>query len=227
MLDLLRRFVTYWLEVLRIIGASLQPREGLYDFMAAYTAELLFYVPGVAFVAGASLLLGQSVILFLNRVGPGRFALSLAIHGLLFAAGLLLTGAIVWLTGSLLFERRPELLEMLTLTALSYAPLAFGFLILIPYFGTAIEKLLYLWSALLLIVVVRFGFGASFAEALLCVGLAYLLRAGFNATLGRPLIAIRSRVLRRVIGSDDLSPTPAEIREQVSRAIAEPKRGGR
>jgi hypothetical protein len=225
MLGLLRDFFAYWAEVFRVIGLALAPSDGLYALLAPYTRELLVYVPGVAFIAGASLLLGQSVILFLNRAGPARFALSLLIRGVFFTVGLLLTGAVLWLTGSLLFDRSPALSEMLALTALSYGPLAFGFLILIPFFGIAIERLLYIWVALLLVAVVRSGFGASLPTAVLCVGLAYVVQALLSATLGRPLIAARNAVLRRVVGSDDLSPTPAEIRDQVSRALAATPRG--
>jgi hypothetical protein len=225
MVDILRGFFTYWSEVFDLIRAALIPRPELYGYILEKESSVALIAVGVAFVAGVSLLLGQSVILFLNRVGPLRFALSLLLHGLALVLGLLVIVGVIWVVGRLLFDDEPSLRQLLPLVATSYAPLAFGFLILIPYFGALIEKALYAWSALILLVVVRFGFEASLFEALLCVGLAYLLRQLLGATIGRPLAALRRRVRRRVIGEDEYSLTPAEIRARVLAGLGDPNGG--
>ena len=49
----------------------------------------------IAILGGIGLLLGQSVILFVNQVQPGRFVLSLLVNGLAFAASLA-----IWAIGS-------------------------------------------------------------------------------------------------------------------------------
>ena len=57
---------------------------------------------GVVVLAGLSQEIGQIVILFLNRIKPGRFVFSLLINALLFAFGFL---ALVAAPGSLPWPR--------------------------------------------------------------------------------------------------------------------------
>ena len=90
---------------------------------------------GLLVVAGVSMLLGQSVVLFVNRVPPKRFTLSLLVNGLLFVAGIFFWALMVWATGNFLLAETATYRQILLIIALSYAPLVFGFLILLPYFA--------------------------------------------------------------------------------------------
>ncbi|NJM08682.1 hypothetical protein HC891_24585 [Candidatus Gracilibacteria bacterium] len=225
MLDMLNSFWQYWNYVFTLIGYGFWPRPQVY---AALTEDIRAALPvalGVVFLSGISLLIGQSVILFLNRVPPIRFVISLLIQGVLLTAGLIMTAIVIWLSGLIVFRSDPEISAVITLTAVSYAPLAFGFLILIPYFGIFIEKLLYAWTLLILLFIIRFGFDTNFVAAVVCVGLAYGLRTVLSATIGRPLVALRNWILRRVIGTDQLAMTPDEIRAQVSAELLDSQRG--
>lgn len=219
--SLLREILSYWGAVFAVIGEALVPSAELFAAIFERADQALPVALGVSFVAGVSLLLGQSVILFLNRAGPLRFLLSLLIHGAVITGGLIVTALVLWLVGGYLFPLRPTFPQMLALTAVSYAPLAFGFLILIPYFGTIIEKLLYAWSALILLVVVRIGFQTTLLAALACVGLAFLLRQALGATIGRPIGALRRRLRRSLFGGDELVLSPAEIRARVAARLSD------
>src|SRR5262249_20931618 len=66
------------------------------DAPRAYLAAVL-----LAVLAGISLTLGQSVVLFANRVPPGRFAFTLLAGGVTYLARLLLWSVAIWLIGVL------------------------------------------------------------------------------------------------------------------------------
>lgn len=154
----------------------------------------------LAILCGASLLLGQSVILFLNRVPPRRFGLSLLVGGLNFAINLIGWALVTWLAGLLLFDENVTVQKVLRLVALSSAPLIFGFLVLIPYAGMFIGRLLSVWSLLIMVEFVAAIYHSGFWAALLCVTLGWLLMQFFSATVGRPLIRLRDWFWHKVIG---------------------------
>jgi hypothetical protein len=159
--------------------------------------------------AGISLLLGQSVILFLNRISPGRFALSLVMNGLLVVVGWIIWSAIVWDIGSWLFTEEPPFHLVLTLIGLSYAPEVFGFLILMPYLGPFVQRFLFAWSFVVALRAVAFTFHVTFWPALLCVGIGWSAVGLFTPTVGRPVVSLRNRIWRQMTGT----PKGASARE--------------
>jgi hypothetical protein len=92
----------------------------------------------IVVLAGLSEAIGQSVVLFANRVSPARFIACLFMNALLVAAGfaslVLFTWASFFVPGS-----RPVAFPLLTIAVgLSYAPLMFSFLAALPYAGNAL-----------------------------------------------------------------------------------------
>jgi hypothetical protein len=156
---------------------------------------------GVAFLGGASLLLGQSVILFLNQVQPRRFAASLALNGAVFATGWLLSCIVLWLVARLVFGSQAQLKPASQVVLLSTAPFILGFLVLMPYVGSVLSKVLYIWSLIIAVNAVEYAFALSFAAALACVGIAWLLMMLLTNTVGRPIVAVRNRLWERVVGA--------------------------
>ena len=61
-------------------------------------------VAGIVFLAGASTLLGQSAVLFINRVRRSRFVISLITNGIIFIISYVVWGVTVWLIGRVLFR---------------------------------------------------------------------------------------------------------------------------
>lgn len=177
-------------------------------------------VLGIVFLAGASTLLGQSAVLFINRVRKSRFVFSLVLNGIIFIVSYMVWGVIVWLIGSLLFKTDPSLLPFLRTVGLSTAPLIFGFFILIPWMGPFIGKVLNVWSLLIMLAIVRFNFGIGFWGAALCVGLGWLASLALNNTIGKPIVALRNRMWKRVTGSP-LDASAQEILLQFSQEGAE------
>lgn len=147
---------------------------------------------GVVMVAGISVLLGQSVILFLNQVSPGRFAVSLIGNGILLVVGWVFWSLIVWVIGSEIFDQSVHFNTMLALIGLSYAPLVFGFLVLMPYLGPFVQRVLYAWSFIIALRSVEYLFHVGLFRALICVGVGWLLLMLLTSTVGRPIVALRN-----------------------------------
>jgi hypothetical protein len=168
-------------------------------------------VRGIVFLAGMSMLLGQSLILFVNRVRRGRFVLSLVINGIVFLITYAVWGIFIALIAWLMFDVDVvELVIVLFLVGLSTAPLVFGFLILIPYMGPAIGKLLNVWQLLIMTAAVQFTFDVGFIQAAVCVGLSWLLMLIVSNTIGIPVVKLRNAIYRKVTGSD-LDATTQDI----------------
>jgi hypothetical protein len=165
----------------------------------------------VAILGGASLLIGQSVILFVNRVRPGRFAVSLLVNGLVFTISLLMWAVAIWLTAKLIYPANTvPFRTVMRMVGLGAAPYLFGFLVLIPYLGDFIGKVLAVWSFLIVLAALTFVASGDLWPALVCTGIGWLLITVMSLTIGRPIIALRNRVFKTVAGTS-LDASVADI----------------
>lgn len=190
----------YFTFLFRGIGHALTLDPKLYAVVDEYPDTRLV-VLGIVFLAGASMLLGQSVVLFINRVRRGRFLISLALNGLMFIISYIIWGLAIWLVGTLLFPVAPEVGAVVRLVGLSTAPLVFGFFILIPWMGPFIGKVLNIWGFLILVSVIEVAFQVGLVRALVCVGLGWLLMLGLTRFIGKPFIMLRNFLWTKVAGS--------------------------
>jgi hypothetical protein len=181
------------------IGIALSLSPGLLR-LATDPGGLNRVALAVAGLGGASLLLGESVVLFLNRVPPVRFALSLLLNGMIFAGELTVWAATIWWLGTWGLGADVTLSTMVNLVALGAAPFVFGFLVLAPYMGPAIARVLWVWSLLITVRAVAFGLGTGIALAAAMAGLGWLLVLGLSRTLGRPVIRARNLAWESLVG---------------------------
>ncbi len=182
---------------------------------AAFGASAAVIV-AIVVLAGASLLAGQSVVLFVARLTPGRFALSLLLNGLLYLAGLVVWACAIWLCAGVFFDAWQPLGLAARVVGLSVAPLILGFLAFMPYFGEAILWGLRVWSALIALVAVEVVFGMTSFQALSCVVLGWLLIVALSAVAGRPLTALRNRLWHAVVGTSFDKDTQRSVEEVTS-----------
>lgn len=92
----------------------------------------LFLGVMIVLAAGLSEALGQSVVLFANRVRPGRFAASLMLTALSYPVGLLLfTLSTIFLADQFLAQALP-VRQVLLIALWSFTPHLFGVFILTP-----------------------------------------------------------------------------------------------
>jgi len=206
---MLQNIVLYFQYLWTGIVLSLQLNPDAYKFVVTYP-ESKWLVFGIIFLAGVSTLIGQSVVLFLNRVRRERFYFSLVLNGLMFIISYLVWGLVIYIVGRVLFREDVTFGDMFRLVGLSTAPLIFGFFVLIPWMGPFLGKVLNVWSFLILINVVQFEFNSGFWGALLCVGLGWLLMNLLSNTVGKPVIALRNRIWKGVTGSS-LDATAQDI----------------
>ncbi len=144
----------------------------------------------VVFLAGLSQTIGQCVVLFVNRVKPFRFVLSLLVAALLFAASYGAWALSTWLAGNLFLEELLDFPDVARTLALSYAPQLFGFLVGLPYIGIPISILLSLWSLLGMITALKVLTSLGTWGAFACAGLGWLLLQLLQRTVGRPVSAL-------------------------------------
>ena len=157
----------------------------------------------VVTVAGCSDAIGQSVVLFANRVTPLRFVISMLISVVLFVLGYSVWVLSLWLVADVVFGHHVELWRAGAAVGLSYVPLMLSFLALMPYFGSSILRLLNVWAAVALVNVLRFSFAFIWWEAALCAGIGLAFIFLLRLTIGRPILWLTLR-LRNVAAGKKL-----------------------
>ncbi len=175
----------------------------------------------IAFLAGISEMLGQSVILVVNRVALYRFIASLFFTG----ATYVLT-ALIWAGAALAvapFTRVEGLsladsIGVVSIVSLAFAPRLFGVFSIAPYFGVALGNLLEAWAMTLAIFGLMVAYDLPLAAALFCgtAGwvVSYSSRSFFGHALAKPL-----GKLRLVVSGTPLDRTPQQIVDDVVHTI--------
>jgi len=199
-MEMIQGFFTYIDQLFQVISHALRMDPRLYEIVST-NRNSTWLVLGVVFLAGASTLLGQSVVLFVNRVRRGRFVMSLVLNGIIFIVSYFVWGVTIALIGLLIFPTELNGWSVVRMVGLSTAPLIFGFFILIPWMGPFIGKILNIWGFLILVSVVEFGFQVGLWRALIVVGIGWLLMTLLNNVVGKPVIALRNRLWNMVAGT--------------------------
>lgn len=127
------------------------------------------------FLGGLSITLGQSVVLFANRVSRSRFIISLIASAVLFVVSVIFWALSIWAIATFVLDEQQPFTAVLTVVGLSYAPFLFGFLVLLPYVGNILDNVLHIWVFLGTLVGVSRLFGFTLWQALLCCLLGWVL----------------------------------------------------
>jgi hypothetical protein len=121
-----------------------QAYRAVYAQEGGYLLALLILVLG-----GISLELGQSAVLFANRVRRRRFLISLFLGGLVWTLGILFWAGAVWGLARLFFGSSLLFVNIFIGAAISTAPLLFGFSVLLPYLGMFLFQVLRIYVLLI------------------------------------------------------------------------------
>ncbi|NOK62490.1 MAG: hypothetical protein GFH27_549293n224 [Chloroflexi bacterium AL-W] len=167
----------------------------------------------VTFFAGVSEGIGtQSVALFISRISRRRFYINIGLSGVLFVIGAVDWVITIWLVLRYFLDIPATFVEVACVVGLGYLPLLLAIFILVPYFGPAIGIGLHIWSLLTVLVMMHIEFGVTASEALLCVGVGWLIVQISRRFLNQPLVTI-NRWLWRIttgvsarVGPDDIPP---------------------
>lgn len=190
---------------------------------AATSAEAQSAALLIAFLAGVSEMLGQSVILVVNRVALYRFVASLVFTGATYVAT-----ALTWAASALaLAPLTPagglspaEAAGVLGVVSLAFAPRLLGALSIAPYFGIAFGHVLEVWAMLLAIYGLHVAIDLPIGASVACGGAGWLISYGFRSFLGRALAKPLGRLKLAVVGST-LDKSPQKIIDDLAIAIRE------
>ncbi len=213
------------LMLIALATASIGFSTGAFDAVTqsaqAQTAALT-----IAFLAGVSEMLGQSVILVVNRVALYRFLASLAFTG----ASYVLT-ALIWALSA--FAVAPltrvgtlgpgDITAVTGIVALAFSPRLLGVFAIAPYFGAALGNFLEAWALALVIFGLRVGLDLPLGAAVFCGSagwiVSYALRGFFGHALAKPLGR-----LRIMISGSPLDRSPQQIINDLIQALKEETR---
>lgn len=183
----------------RVVGEMLNPSSE--DFIAIFRLDGAFEMAlTVAALAGLSEALGESAVLFVNRVRARRFVLSLVISAVVFVITYLFLAISINTVARFAFDSEVEWRAVATLVGLSYAPRLLGFLAFVPYFGLPLSALLNLWTVLVMMESVAWGLNLTPVQSLLSVLLGGLLLFTLQRSVGRPVTALARWAMRRAAG---------------------------
>jgi hypothetical protein len=129
----------------------------------------------ILFLAGISDTIGHSVVFFANRVPRRRFLFAIVVEALGFVTGVFIWAASIWLMAGFIFNAHQNYANVVVTVALGYAPLLFGFLILLPYLGNIIFVILRIWVLLAVLVAVSVDYNFGLWQALISSLLGWAL----------------------------------------------------
>ena len=184
-----------------LVGGALGLRADVFGLMEALPtgARTAFLV---VLLAGLSSAVGQSAILFINRIRPGRFVGSLLVSAVIYVFTYLFWTFSILLIARYVFGSVAPWGTVARAVGLGYAPQVFSFLTFMPFFGVPVIVLLSLWSLLAVIIGVGVTLGFSLWQALLCSVLGWLVLQLLERTVGRPVVAVRNWLRRSVAGRE-------------------------
>lgn len=156
---------------------------------------------GIAVVAGMSMLVGQSLLLAINRVGRRRGVLTMVTSGLGTVFIAVVEAVMVWAVANLLLEDAPGIGELLPIVLIAFAPQWLGFLVLLPFTGTGIARMLQVWHLLALWVMLTPVLGTGRPAALLVAAAAWLVTELIDVLVEHSPLRLRERLFRLVSGS--------------------------
>jgi predicted Abi (CAAX) family protease len=188
-------------DLFRTLGGVLRLQREAFSAAFALPHPALI---GIAVVLGAALseALSQSVVLFANRVKPGRFVLSLAVNALLLACGYAFAIAATWSIAALPGQRHIGLPALALVFALSSVPLLFAFLGALPYLGQPVLSCLRIWHLLALVVGVGAVAHVSLLTAFSYAGFGWVVLVIVQQTFGKPVAVLGERILDAAAGVD-------------------------
>ena len=165
----------YLVAIWELIGGILRFDANAYTAIITHERGGMLAL-SILFIGGLSLTLGQSVVLFANQVRRRYFATSLMLSAALLVLGVLVWGVTIWAVAAFIFEAERPLRLVLIVVALSYAPLIYGFFVLLPYLGNIWQHVLKLWVLVVLFVAIQSLYQLTWIEALLCCVMGWALR---------------------------------------------------
>ena len=186
---------SFWPLIDRVLHLDTAAIEGFTHLSGSGQLALL-----VVFVAGVSEAIGNSVVLFINRVRPTRLVLTLLVSSILLAFTYFFWTITIYAVASLAFNARADYMVVARVVAFGYAPRVFGFIEFLPVLGRPFAVLLQVWSLLAVLIGVAAVLDLRPWQALLSALLGALALLTLQQTVGRPLLRLAHWLQARAAG---------------------------
>lgn len=169
----------------------------------------------VVLLAGLSLAIGQSIVLFINRVKPTRFVFSLLLNAILFTFGYIFLVFSTWIITLLPGSVNVPFLTLAKVLGLAYAPLLFSFLGALPHLGYPLQNLFSIWSLLATVVAFTAVTNLSLAGSFGYVVVGWAVKQILENTIGQPISQFGQTLAEKVAGVD-LADDRAELQAMIA-----------
>jgi hypothetical protein len=200
--------------VIEQIGAFLGAVGGIL-WLDANTIRALQSAPnGLTFALWILLLgtlsdvIGDSPLLFINRMSPGRFWVALAIELVLSLVRLAIWFVSFWVL-VLVLNRSVSLTNIVLVVGIGYAPMLLSLFVVIPSVGPLIGRVLHAWTLVTILASMAVAVGASPWEIVAPGAVAVLLILAVRRWSDRVSVAVLSGISRRLVGVDVMQRTRA------------------
>ena len=182
-------------ELWQLLTSALELDKSTFDLIQApsgFQGSVILFA-----LAVVSKSLGEAGILFINRATKMQYA-----RGLLGSLAALGFGALVWSSCIWLSCRYALGLELsyksvFAIVLVSYVPLIFSFLAIIPHVGLLVFKSLAVWGLLITVSGLHHRFGVSLTSGLACSAVGWVLFYLLNSIFGGAAEKVRLRLLGR------------------------------
>ena len=172
----------------------------------------------IAVIAGCSYTIGRAVVLFANRVPRDRFARTVLLGAAVYVIRLVIWCVSAYLIAWLLFGSAPFSFALFNIALLAIllgqAPQVFSFLVMLPYSGSSVRRLLDAYAFVVVLAAARTMFDASVGRTLLCVTAGWLVQSVVSDLVERPLAGVQPWMWHASTGRTTPS-TEEAVRQQV------------
>lgn len=169
----------------------------------------------VVLLAGLSLSVGQSIVLFINRVKPTRFFFSLLLNAVLFTCGYIFLVFSTWLITLPSWSVQVPFLTLVKVLGLAYAPLLFSFLGALPHVGYPLQNFFSIWNLLAMVVAFTAVSNVSLSQSFGYVVFGWFVKQILESTIGQPIAQLGQAIAEKVAGVD-LADNRRELRARVA-----------
>ena len=209
-------FFAYIGTIFRLVGGGLRldPLAFQSAFKGSETFSGIFI--WIVLVAGLSLMFGQSVVLFANRVKPALFVIGLFLGAIKFLLEVLVVVFVVWILANWLGAKPWDFWPVARAIALAAAPYWLGVFIMVPYLGLIWERLIKIYVFLALMVATQTIFGLSFLQAMSGSAVVWAISYFVTTAFGWIFTPLTDRLSRLVAGDLEFSST-RQIYEMLAR----------
>jgi hypothetical protein len=160
-------------------------------------------------LATVSDVVGNSPILFFNKMSPGRLVAALGIETVLSLVRLLIWMCSIGILFFAVNQVRLSLANVVVVIGIGYAPMLWSFLVVIPSIGPLIRRVLIAWTLVTMTASIAVAGGSSAWQALTAPVLAALVILVVYRWSNRFSVAVLGRLSRQVFDVDLMQRTRA------------------